>query len=278
MRRTQHTIAEECSYTGIGLHSGEDVTINCYPLPPHKGILFKRMDLKGEPEVKAEVDNIFSTQRCTTIGGEEVEINTIEHLLSVIKILEIDNLLVEIDAEEPPVTDGSAKVFYELFQAAGIKEQDAFQEVYQVKEPLYIKEGDQYLTVLPDEHFKISYTFVGDHQAIGDQFFEYDGDEDDYLELIAPARTFGFAHEIEQLKEAGLALGGSLDNAVLVDDEGPINQLRFQDEFARHKVLDLIGDMMLAPPFKGHIIAVRSGHKLNSKLAKKLKKTLVGRN
>ena len=274
----QHTIKHKFSYTGIGLHTGQDVTISCYPLPPNKGIIFKRTDLEDQPEIKADVDNITSTNRCTTIGTSEVDVNTVEHFLSVINILEIDNLLVEIDANEPPVTDGSGKVFYDLFMEAGIEEQDATQEIYQVEEAMYIKEGDQYLTVLPDDDFKISYTFVGDHEAISDQFFEYNAAQDDYQELVAPARTFGFANEVEKLQKAGLALGGSLDNAVLVDDDGPINKLRFQDEFARHKVLDLIGDMMLAPPFKGHIIAVRSGHRLNSKLSKKLKEKLLGRN
>ncbi|MFO7820088.1 MAG: UDP-3-O-acyl-N-acetylglucosamine deacetylase [Halanaerobacter sp.] len=274
----QQTIKEEFSYTGIGLHTGQDVTISCSPLEPNQGVIFKRVDVEDKPEIKAEVDNITSTNRCTAIGKDEVEVNTVEHLLSAINMLQIDNLLIEIDAQEPPVTDGSAKVFYDLFLEAEIVEQEASKEVYQIEEPLYIKEEDQYLTVLPDEDFKISYTFVGDHQAVGDQFFEYNRDKDDYQDVVAPARTFGFAHEVEQLQEAGLALGGSLDNAVLVDEEGPINELRFQNEFARHKVLDLIGDIMLAPEFKGHIIAVRSGHRLNSKLAQKLKNELLGRN
>ncbi|MGM0502160.1 MAG: UDP-3-O-acyl-N-acetylglucosamine deacetylase [Bacillota bacterium] len=274
----QQTIKKEFSYTGIGLHTGQDVSISCHPLPPNQGIVFKRIDLPEEPEIKADVDNITSTNRCTAIGNSEIEINTIEHLLSVINILKIDNLLIKIDAQEPPVTDGSSKVFYDLFTTVGLKEQQVEKRIYQVKEPLYIKEGEQYLTVLPDQDFKISYTFVGDHQAINDQFFEYNDAEDNYEDVVAPARTFGFAHEVKQLQQAGLALGGSLDNAVLVDDEGPINKLRFSDEFARHKVLDLIGDMMLAPEFKGHIIAVRSGHMLNSKLAKKLKTKFVGRN
>lgn len=278
LERMQHTIKQEFSYTGIGLHTGQDVTINCYPLSPNQGIVFRRVDLEGQPEIKADVDNITSTNRCTTIGDERIDINTVEHLLSVINILQIDNLLIELNANEPPVTDGSGKVFYELFTAAGIVEQEASQEIYQLEEVIYIKEGNQYLTVLPDEDFKVSYTFVGDHEAINDQFFEYNASQDDYKEVLAPARTFGFADEVEKLQQAGLALGGSLDNAVLVDDDGPINKLRFTDEFARHKVLDLIGDMMLAPAFTGHIIAVRSGHTLNSKLAKKLKEKLLGRN
>ena len=278
MERMQQTIQKKFNYTGIGLHTGQDVNISCHPLPPNQGIRFKREDLPEKPEVVADVDNITSTNRCTTIGNEKLEINTIEHLLSAINILNIDNLLIKIDANEPPVTDGSAKVFYDLFNEVGIKEQDVSKKIHQINTPLYIKEGDQYLTVLPDQDFKVSYTFVGDHRSIGDQFFEYNATTDNYEELIAPARTFGFANEIEKLQKAGLALGGSLDNAVLVDDDGPINKLRFQDEFARHKVLDLIGDMMLAPEFKGHIIAIRSGHRLNSKLAKKLKTKLLGRN
>jgi len=278
LERMQQTIKQEFSHIGIALHTGQDVSISCHPLPANHGIIFKRVDLPGEPEIEADVDNITSTKRCTTIGNSGAEINTIEHLLSVVNALKIDNLLIKIDADEPPVTDGSAKVFYDLFTEAVIKEQEVTKKIHQIEEAIYIRDGNQYLTLLPAEELKISYTFVGDHPTISDQFFEFDFASDDYQELIAPARTFGFANEINKLQEAGLALGGSLDNAVLVDDNGPINKLRFQDEFARHKVLDLIGDIKLAPSFTGHIIAVRSGHSLNSKLAKKIKKKLIGRN
>ncbi|AGB42301.1 UDP-3-0-acyl N-acetylglucosamine deacetylase [Halobacteroides halobius DSM 5150] len=271
MKNKQQTIQSQFSYTGIGLHTGENVTITCKPLPVNQGIKFKRIDLASQPEVTATVENVVSTQRCTTIGQGGWEINTIEHLMSAISALEIDNLLVEIDANEPPVTDGSAKVFYQLLEKAGVKEQKATKKTHQITEPIEVRDGDQYLVLLPADELKISYTFVGNHPGLTDQFAEFNLTTGNYQEEIAPARTFGFAEEIEKLKKAGLALGGSLENAILIEADGPVNELRFENEFVRHKILDIIGDLKLAPDFKGHIIAVRSGHRLNSILAKKIK-------
>ncbi len=275
MERRQQTIKEEFSYTGIGLHKGKDVTMVCKPAGINHGIKIRRVDLAGNPEVEVNVDNVVSTKRCTTIGNEELKIHTIEHLMSTLNALEIDNLVIELDANEPPVSDGSAKIFHELLTKAGIKEQSAKAKIYQIEEPIEIREGTQYLILLPADSFKISYTFVSDHQAIEDQFAEFEINQKTFYQEIAPARTFGFAHEVEALKRMGLALGGSLDNAVLIEDDGPVNELRFEKEFVRHKILDIIGDMNLVPDFLGHIIAVRSGHKLNYKLATKLKQRML---
>ncbi|WP_027339494.1 UDP-3-O-acyl-N-acetylglucosamine deacetylase [Halonatronum saccharophilum] len=274
MERRQKTIKREFSYTGIGLHTGRDVTIKCKPLGSDKGIIFKRVDLEGQIKIEAEIDNVVSTQRCTTIGKDKVNINTIEHLMAAINVLNIDNLLIEIDSNEPPITDGSAGVFYTLLNDAGIKEEEATKEVYQIKEPIYVSEDDQYLVLLPHDEFKVSYTFVSNHPTLEDQFAEFEISKEIFIKEIAPARTFGFAHEVEALQKQGLALGGSLDNAILVGDYGPINDLRFDNEFVRHKILDIIGDMKLAPEFNGHIIGVRSGHRLNSILSKKIKERL----
>ncbi|GAB6099452.1 UDP-3-O-acyl-N-acetylglucosamine deacetylase [Halanaerocella petrolearia] len=274
--RKQQTIQSKFSYTGIGLHTGQDVTITCKPLSVNQGIIFKRVDLEDQPEIEAKVENIVSTQRCTTIGQADWQINTIEHLMSALNALRIDNLLVEIDANETPVTDGSAQKFYRLLTKAGIKEQATDKMIYQIKEPIYVEEGDQYLTLLPAQEFKVSYTFVGNHPGLTDQFSEFNFASGDYETEIASARTFGFADEIEKLQKQGLALGGSLDNAILIEEDGPVNQLRFENEFARHKILDLIGDLKLVPDFKGHVMAVRSGHYLNSLLAKKVKAILEG--
>ncbi len=271
MKRKQQTINKSFTYSGIALHTGQKVTITCKPLRVNQGIVFKRVDLVDSPEVQAIIDNVVSTQRCTTIGTEEWDINTIEHFMSVLQVLKIDNLLIEIDANEPPITDGSAKVFYQLIKEAGIKEQEGNTIIHTIEEPIYIQEGDQTLAVLPDDKLKISYTFVSNHQSLSDQFAEFVIDESSYKEDIAPARTFGFAHEVELLQQNGLALGGSLDNAVLVAEDGPINQLRFAKEFVRHKILDILGDIKLAPEFTGHIIGIRSGHRLNSLLSKKIK-------
>ncbi len=275
MHRQQRTIKEKISYTGIGLHKGEDVTMVCKPAAANHGIKIRRVDLAGNPEVELTVKNVTSTKRCTTIGNQEFEIHTIEHLMSAFNALKIDNLLIELNANEPPVIDGSAKVFYELLTEVGIKKQSVETEIYQVKKPLEIREGKQYLILLPDDKFKISYTFVSDYKVITDQFAEFEINQDNFYQEIAPARTFGFAHEIEALKRMGLALGGSLDNAVLIEKDGPVNQLRFKKEFVRHKILDIIGDMKLIPEFNAHIIAVRSGHKLNYKLATKLRQRMI---
>ena len=275
MERKQRTIKSEFSYTGIGLHTGQDVTIRCKPMPVDYGIRFKRIDFKQPDELEALVDNVISTKRCTTIGNNEWQINTIEHLMSALNGFNIDNLLIEIDANEPPVTDGSAKVFCDLLREAGIKKQDKKKFIYQIKEPLYVREDAQYLIVLPADEFKVSYTFVSNRDGLNDQFAEFIDETDDYYQSIALARTFGFASEIEALQEAGLGLGGSLENVVLVENDGPINQLRFENELARHKILDIMGDMKLAGDFVGHIIGVRSGHRLNSIMAKKIRKSII---
>ncbi len=271
MKRQQKTIKQQFTYTGIGLHTGEEVTMTCKPLPVNQGIKFKRLDVKQQPEVEAVIDNVVSTQRCTVIGTEEWQINTVEHLLAALNACQIDNLLIELDAEEPPITDGSSKVFYRLIEEAGVTEQQAEKEIYKLREPIYIRDGEQYLVAAPDEEFKISYTFVSQHPGVSDQFAEFNFAADNYKTELAPARTFGFAQELKKLKRAGLALGGSLDNAVLIEEDGPVNKLRFPNELGRHKVLDVVGDMKLVPEFKGHIMAVRSGHKLNSVLAQKIK-------
>ncbi|MCK8827332.1 UDP-3-O-acyl-N-acetylglucosamine deacetylase [Natroniella acetigena] len=271
MLRKQQTIKKEFSYTGTGLHTGEDVTIACKPLPVDQGIKFKRVDLPEQPELVATVENVHSTTRCTTLGTDKWQINTVEHFLAALNALQIDNLLIEIDANEPPITDGSAKVFCQLLQEVGIEEQEQEVTIYQFDQPLYVRKGEQYLTILPSDQFKISYTFVSNYQGLGDQFAEFIISEEVFNEEVSSARTFGFAHEVEKLQEAGLALGGSLDNAILIAEDGPINQLRFNDEIARHKILDIVGDMKLVPEFRGHIIAIRSGHELNFELAKRIK-------
>ncbi len=275
MERKQKTIQRQFSYTGIGLHTGQSVTITCKPMPVDYGIKFKRIDLRYSEVLEAVVHNVVSTNRCTTLGNSKWQINTIEHLMSALNGLNIDNLLIEIDANEPPITDGSAKVFCELLQEAGIKEQKKSKYIHKIKEPLYVKEGDQYLMVLPAEQFKVSYTFVSSCKGLTDQFAEFIDLKDYYHQFISPARTFGFASEVEALQEEGLGLGGSLDNVILVEEDGPINQLRFENEFAKHKILDIVGDMKLAGDFVGHVIGVRSGHRLNSILAQKIVENMI---
>ncbi|ADL13679.1 UDP-3-O-acyl-N-acetylglucosamine deacetylase [Acetohalobium arabaticum] len=274
--KRQQTIKQEITYTGTGLHTGnQQITITCKPLTANSGIRFKRTDLPSAPEIEAVVDNIVSTKRSTSLGTDQWQISTVEHLLAALNGLKIDNLLIEIDAGEVPITDGSSLVFTELLQKAGIKQQNKKCEIHAIEEAVWAREGDTYLVALPGPELKITYTFVSDHPAVGNQFGEFTIDEKTFINQIAPSRTFGFASEIEALQEEGLALGGSLDNAVLIGEEEIVNELRFEDEIVRHKILDIIGDLALIKPFRGHIIAVRSGHALNRRLAHKIKQQVM---
>ena len=274
---SQKTIAGAIEYTGIALHSGKDVNIRCLPAEADQGVIFRRIDLPGSPEIKAEAESVVSTRRCTSIGlpETEVEVYTIEHIMSALWSLGIGNIIIEIDSAETPVGDGSALPFVKLFQAAGIRVLNAPRRVWKVKQTLWVKKRDMSMVLLPFSGFKVSYTLHYDHPVIGSRFFEFDQDYNSYLQEIAPARTFGFEREREVLHRRGLALGGSADNAVIIGDEATINPLRFPDEFVRHKILDVIGDMALNGFIAGHIIAIKSGHYLHVGLARKIKKEIV---
>ncbi|MFW6264900.1 MAG: UDP-3-O-acyl-N-acetylglucosamine deacetylase [Bacillota bacterium] len=269
----QRTIAKAIEYSGIALHTGKEVNIRCLPAKGNTGIVFRRIDLSGEPEVQATPANVVSTKRCTSIGTidyKECVVHTIEHLMAALWATGIDNLIIEIDNAETPVVDGSAFPYIELVEEVGVVDLDCFRFVKELVEPLYAKKDDMALVILPYDGFKISYTLVYDHPVIGTQFFEYEKDEMDFKTEVAPARTFGLEREVEALHRRGLALGGSLENAVLVGEKDTVNPLRFSDEFVRHKVLDITGDMFLNGFVKGHIIALRSGHYLHVELAKKI--------
>lgn len=268
----QQTIKKVISYTGIALHTGENVTMTCFPAPEDTGICFRRVDLASKPMIKVKAANITSTKRCTTIGCVEEDwfIHTIEHLMAAISMSGIDNLIVELDAEEPPVTDGSASVFMNLFQDAGIERQTQPRRMIKIIEPIYLSDKDATLVALPFAGLRISYTLSYDHQFVGTQYFDFDINKNNFLSEIAAARTFGFAKEAEYLHKHGLALGGGVDNAVLITDDGTVNPLRFPDEFARHKVLDLIGDLAVNGRVSGHFIGIKSGHKLNAELSKRI--------
>ncbi|MCK8824268.1 UDP-3-O-acyl-N-acetylglucosamine deacetylase [Fuchsiella alkaliacetigena] len=267
----QQTLEQETSYTGIGLHTGQEVTINFKPSAADSGIKFKRVDLPGQPEIKATVDNVLTTNRCTTIGNQNFKISTIEHLLAALGALGIDNLLIELDAEEVPVTDGSAQIYLDLLTKTGVKRLAKARLSKKVKETVSLRERNSFLIALPFEGLRITYTFVSEHPAVGNQFADLILTEETFRKEVAASRTFGFAREVEALQKRGLALGGSLENAVLIGEEEIVNELRFDNEFARHKILDIIGDLTLIEPFTGHIVAVRSGHALNIDLAKKLR-------
>ncbi|NLJ83940.1 MAG: UDP-3-O-[3-hydroxymyristoyl] N-acetylglucosamine deacetylase [Halanaerobiaceae bacterium] len=272
-RTLQKTIARLLEYSGIALHTGKEVKMRCLPAEANTGVIFRRVDLEGQPEIKAEPGNVVSTRRCTSIGLKEdpaATVHTIEHIMAALWASDIDNIIIELDNPETPVADGSALPYIELIQQTGVRELAEERQVIKVDEALWVRKGDMYLTILPYDGFKISYTLVYDHPVIGTQFFEYEKGVNEFVTEIAPARTFGFEREVELLHKRGLALGGSLDNAVLIGDDRTVNPVRFSDEFVRHKILDLAGDMFLNGFIAGHLIAVRSGHFLHVELASKI--------
>lgn len=266
----QHTIAKEVSYSGIGLHSGKDVLMTFKPAAAGAGIIFVRTDLPGRPEIKALAENVSSTVKATTLSANGAEVFTVEHLMSALAMMAIDNIYIEMSSPEPPVTDGSANVFCELLEEAGLKEQEAEREVYAVDKAFTVYDGDRYIAVLPYDGYRISFTSINKHPMLGTQYFDILLDKESYKKEIMPARTVAFTHELEMLRKMGLGLGGSLENVVVFDDEKILSVPRFEDELIRHKILDVIGDLYLLGPIKAHVIAVKTGHAFNSQIAKQI--------
>lgn len=268
------TITDKISYEGIGLHKGENIVLNLLPAEAGTGIVFRRVDFeKGKQEIIMDVANTFDLTRGTNLQNEHgAKVHTIEHFLSALYIYGITDLYVELTGNELPIGDGSAKPFVELF-AGKVKELAEEAEEIVITEPVYISEGDKHIVALPYDGYKISYTIRFEHTFLKSQHAEFEIDLDTYSKEIAPARTFGFDYEVEYLKANNLALGGTLDNAIVVKKDGVLNPggLRFEDEFVRHKMLDIIGDLkVLNRNIKGHLIAVKAGHALDIAFAKKL--------
>ncbi len=266
----QTTIAQPVTYTGIGLHSGKEVTITLNPVPAHAGIIFARVDLPGAPRVAATALNVTSTMRATTLENGAAKVFTVEHMLAALRAMNVDNCLIEIDSVEPPVADGSALPFVRLIETAGIAVQDAPRSVIHVTKEYTVRHDDKFITILPYDGLRITFTSVNPHPLLGVQFGDYEITPDTFVKDIAPARTIGFMHEVEALQAQGLALGGSLDNVVVYDNDTVLTPLRFPDELVRHKILDIIGDLALSGHVRGHVIAVKSGHALNTKLARQI--------
>ncbi|MDR7866219.1 MAG: UDP-3-O-acyl-N-acetylglucosamine deacetylase [Sporomusaceae bacterium] len=266
----QTTLAKSIAYTGIGLHSGKDVTITLQPAAADTGIVFVRTDLPGAPRVKATAANVTSTMRATTLEDGAAKVFTVEHLLAVFLALGIDNCLIEITAAEPPVGDGSALPFVKLVEEAGIAELPAPSRYVPLPAAQATRCPDKFIAILPYDGLRISFTSVNPHPMIGIQYGDFEITADTFIREIAPARTIGFMHEVEALKAQGLALGGSLENAVVYDDDRILTPLRFPDELVRHKILDVLGDLALVGRIRGHVIAVKSSHALNTALAKQI--------
>ena len=270
--QNQITLAQEAAYTGVGLHSGRDVHMVLKPAPADTGIVFIRTDLPERPQIHAVASNVTSTLRATTVEENGHKVFTIEHLMSAFHAQGIDNCYVEMDSEEPPVADGSALAFFELMQQAGRQEQEAprrevvIDKVYRIDDD----EHKRFVMVVPYDGFRVSFTSLNPHKLIGVQYENFEITPETYHQEVAPARTIAYEKEVKALQEMGLGLGGTLDSVIVYNDEGWLNPLHFEDELVRHKILDVIGDLRLSGPIRGHVIAVASGHALNTQLAKKI--------
>lgn len=272
----QKTIAREAVYQGIGLHKGKPVQLRFLPAPLDTGIVFIRTDLPGKPIIPAQIEWVGDTKRGTTLKKDGIEVYTVEHVMASIYGLGIHNLYIEIDSAEPPAADGSSLPFVECLMEAGLVEQGKEAKRIVLKKGLWIKEEDKFIIALPFHCLRVSFTLVYDHPLIKTQFAEYNIKPEIFSKEIASARTFGFLAEVEHLKSMGLALGGNLDNAIVLGEDDSLNPLRFPNEFVCHKILDIVGDLaLLGYPLQAHIIAVKSGHNLNTRLAEKIKEEVL---
>jgi len=268
----QRTLAREVSIQGNALHTGESVTLTLKPAPAGHGIVFKRIDLSGAPELHPRIDQVGDLVRATTIQNGHAKIHTVEHVLSALHGCGVDNVVIEMDASEPPILDGSAKPFVNLILQGEPIEQDAEREYFTLDAPVSVTRGDSSIIALPANELKISCTSA-DNRGIHTQHLSLGIDPDAYITQIAAARTFTIYEDIEELLKLGKIKGGSLDCAVVIKGDKIISKepLRFADEFVRHKILDIIGDIvLLGRPLKAHIIAMRPGHAINAELTKAL--------
>ena len=267
----QRTLRRPVSCTGIGLHSGNKVTLSLKPAPADYGIRFQRADLGGL-EIPATVTHLGGIQYQTGLTREAVSVETVEHLLAALTALGVDNVIVELNSPEVPIMDGSAAPFVYLVNEAGIRRLQAPRRYLKVLRPISLTQGDTRIALYPSDHFKVTYSISFDHPLLRHQSRTMRITEESFVEDIAPARTFGFLKEVEMLRQRGLALGGSLDNAIVLGETGVLNNaLRFEDEFVRHKILDVIGDLSLVGhPVVGHLVAHRGGHALHTAFAAKI--------
>ena len=271
----QRTPKKVIQATGVGLHSGEKVLLTLRPAPINTGIVFRRVDLTPVVEIMATYENVGDTMLCTTLHQGETNIATVEHLLSALAGLGIDNAYIDVNAPELPIMDGSAAPFVFLIQSAGIREQNAPKKYIRILKPIRVEENGKYVQFVPYDGYKVSFTIDFDHPVFNDkpQTVSFDFSGTSYVKEVCRARTFGFLSDYEKLRENDLAKGGSLDNAIVVDNYRVLNEdgLRFESEFVAHKVLDAIGDLyLLGSSLIGAFEGYKSGHELNNKLLRKL--------
>ena len=264
----QRTLRRSTTCAGIGLHSGSKVTLSLRPAPADFGIRFRRADLGGL-EVPATADHVGGINYATGLSRDAVKVDTVEHLLAALVSLGVDNAIVELNSPEVPIMDGSAAPFIYLIQEAGVRALNAPRKFLKVLRPITLSRGDKRIALYPSDHFKVTYSIAYDHPMLRHQSRTIRLSEESFVEEIAPARTFTFLNDVERLRQQGLALGGSLENAIVIGDTGILNNaLRFDDEFVRHKILDVIGDMaLIGRPLIGHLVAHRGGHALHTAFA-----------
>ena len=274
----QQTLAKAAGLSGTSLHTGEKVTLKLQPAPVDHGIKFKRKDLADEPTIDASIANLKTVERATTIGEGAVRVHTVEHVLSALSAMGVDNAIIEMDANEPPIGDGSAAPYVDVIKRAGTSAQEAPRRFFDVREPLYIEsKTGSLLVLLPDDKFRVSCTQAGPENRFT-QFFSTEITPAIFEREIAPARTFVYYEDVAPLMEKNLIKGGSLENAIVVRGESVLSKepLRFADEFARHKILDMVGDLALVGTrIRGHVVAVKPGHGANAELARKIVKELA---
>ena len=270
----QRTLSSRISASGVGLHTGKKISLTLNPAPVNSGIIFRRTDLESAP-IKASLENVFDTRLSTSLSNEQIKISTVEHLLSALAGIGIDNAMVELDGPEVPIMDGSARPFVFMIQSAGIQEQTDSKKFIKIKKTIEVKQDEKWAKIEPFNGFKVAFTIDFDHPAFSEtsQSSEIDFSSVSYLSQVSRARTFGFTKDIELLRKNNLALGGSVNNAIVIDDYRVINEegVRFQDEFVKHKILDAIGDLyLLGHGLMGSFSAYKSGHHLNNLLLREL--------
>ena len=268
----QQTLRQSISYAGTGLHSGNEVNMTFLPAPANTGIRFRRLDLDGKPEVEARIENVSETNRSTTLSRGNIKIHTVEHVLSAFAGMGIDNAIVELDSNEPPIADGSAREYAQMIRAAGTVSQPERRLPYAVKVPIQVQAGESSLAVFPHDGFKITCT-SSDKEGRFTQFYSVDVTAEKWETELSAARTFCFFEEIEFLIKNGLIKGGSLENAVVIREDAVLTNepLRYVEEFVRHKMLDIVGDLaLIGRPITGHVVAVKPSHSANCELARQI--------
>src|SRR6202790_71191 len=267
----QQTLGKAAGFSGTSLHTGEKVTLKLHPAPVDHGIKFRRKDLQDEPTIDAKIDNLKTVERATTIGEGSVRVHTVEHVLSALSAMDVDNAIVKMNANEPPIGDGSAQPYVDLIKRAGVTAQEAPRKFFDVRESMHMEaKTGALLILLPDETFRISCTQAGPNNRFT-QFLSMEVTPAIFEREIAPARTFVFYEDVQSLMDKNLIKGGSLENAIVVRGDAVLSKepLRFADEFVRHKILDIIGDLaLIGHRIRGHVVAVKPGHGANAELAR----------